>query len=94
MEAFTLTLLALVLLLAMCLFFCMSVQPDVEDPLARQPPAVRVPPMVETARGGTVDIIRPEARQMRRKHQVLAQNPVLAQNVAVARLMRLEEEGT
>ena len=94
MEAFTLCLLALVVLLAMCIFLCMAIGP--EDPvlyprlnisptLTKTQESQRVPPIVDTC-GQSVDVIRQEARRIRRTH------PVLAQNVAVARLMRLDPE--
>ena len=97
MDAFTLSLLALIIVLALCIFFCISIGPEepslypklISSPAlkatAKPAPGQRVPPVVDVC-GPSVDVIRQEARRIRRTH------PVLAQNVAVARLMRLDPE--
>ena len=77
MEPFTLALLALVIVSSMFLFFAMSI----DQPKPEPPP--RIPPTSEHA--PPVDVIRRESARIRRAH------PVLAQNVAVARLMRLDQ---
>jgi hypothetical protein len=81
MEPYTLAVFALIVITTMCLFLFMSdLPPEPEPPLVQSP---RIQPTIGTP--GNVDVIRRESARIRRTH------PVLAQNVAVARLMRLEQ---
>jgi hypothetical protein len=79
MDSFTLALAILALFSAMWLFFIMASSPREEE--GTPPPAPQPP---KAAGGACVDLTRREAAHPRRMH------PVLTQNVAVARLLRLE----